>query len=57
MHVRTVEKPSAALVIITDLKLFTVVSNLMRVTIIRKSLGDSLGIRVEPFHWIETFRM
>ena len=50
MHIRTVGKPSAALVIITDMKLFTLVSSLMPVTNIRKSLLDSLGPRVKNVH-------
>ena len=49
MHIRIVEKPSAALVIIADVKLFTLVSSLMCVTTVRKSLLDSLGPRVKTF--------
>ena len=38
MHIRIVEKPSAALVIITDMNLFTLVNSL-----------DSFGTRVKTF--------
>ena len=48
MHIRIVEKHSSVLVI-TDLKLFTLVSSLMPVTIFRKPLLDSLGPRVKTF--------